>query len=84
MFSKLVRRPSSANSILRFFFRPVQCPPGILLIRFAVGFISSTQGILKHIDFRAATVPLMVIIKAIANRKIPELFRANQCVLRFS
>jgi putative oxidoreductase len=38
------------NPILRFFFKPPQGPPGILLIRLAVGLIFSTQGILKYTD----------------------------------
>ena len=38
------------NSWLRFFFQPAQGAGGILLIRFAVGLIFSTQGILKFID----------------------------------
>ena len=38
------------NSAFRFFFKPTQGPASILLIRFAVGLIFSTQGILKYID----------------------------------
>ena len=38
------------NSLLPFFFRPPQGPPGIVLIRLAVGLIFFTQGILKFTD----------------------------------
>lgn len=38
------------NSLLRFFLRPVQGPASVLFIRFAVGLIFLTQGILKYSD----------------------------------
>lgn len=38
------------NSLVRFFFKPVQGPASILLIRVTVGLIFFTQGILKYID----------------------------------
>ena len=38
------------NSFLRFFFKPGQGLPAILLIRLAVGLIFLTQGILKYSD----------------------------------
>ena len=38
------------NSLSRFFFTSPQGPASILLIRFAVGLIFFTQGILKYID----------------------------------
>ncbi len=38
------------NLFFRFFLRPVQGSPSILLIRLAVGLIFFTQGILKFID----------------------------------
>ena len=38
------------SSFLRFFFKPAQGSPAILLIRLAVGLIFLTQGILKYID----------------------------------
>lgn len=38
------------NSLLLFDSKPAQGPPGILFIRFAVGLIFFTQGILKYID----------------------------------
>jgi len=38
------------NTLLRFFFVSPQGPPGILLIRLAVGLIFLTQGILKYTD----------------------------------
>jgi uncharacterized membrane protein YphA (DoxX/SURF4 family) len=38
------------SSIIQFFFRPSQGPASIALIRFAVGLIFVTQGILKYID----------------------------------
>jgi len=38
------------NTLLRFFFVSPQGPPGILLIRLAVGLIFFTQGILKYAD----------------------------------
>ena len=38
------------SSFLRFFFKPAQGSPAILLIRLAVGLIFLTQGMLKYID----------------------------------
>ena len=38
------------KSLFRFFFGPVQGPASVLLIRFAVGLVFLTQGILKYID----------------------------------
>lgn len=38
------------NSLLRFFLGPVQGPASVLFIRFAVGLIFLTQGILKYSD----------------------------------
>ena len=38
------------KSLFRFFFGPAQGPASVLFIRFAVGMIFLTQGILKYID----------------------------------
>lgn len=38
------------KSLFRFFFGPVQGPASVLFIRFAVGLVFLTQGILKYID----------------------------------
>lgn len=39
-----------SKSLFRFFFGPVQGPASVLFIRFAVGLVFLTQGILKYID----------------------------------